>query len=57
LSSIATLLEQLTARITVMAESASSAHEDDLASELFGIERSLAGAKRRIDKLVSPRRR
>jgi hypothetical protein len=56
LSSIASLLEQITARVTVMAESASASHEAELASELFAIERALAGARRRVDKLAHPRR-
>lgn len=39
-----------------MAESASESHESDLAGELFGVERSLAGARRRVEKLASPKR-
>jgi methyl-accepting chemotaxis protein len=56
LSSIASQLEQITARVTAMAESAHAAHEDDLASELFGVERALSGARRRVERVVQPRR-
>lgn len=56
LSSIATLLAQITERITAMAEAASAAHETDLAAELFGVERSLTGAQRRVERIASPRR-
>ncbi|HUY30222.1 MAG TPA: hypothetical protein VMV02_04425 [Acidimicrobiales bacterium] len=56
LSSIATLLDQITVRVTAMAEAASSAHEDDLAAELFGVERALSTAQRRVERLASTRR-
>jgi hypothetical protein len=56
LSSIASILEQVTARITAMAESAHAAHEGELARDLFGVERSLTTAKRRVDKLANSKR-
>lgn len=57
LSSIATSLEQITLRITAMAESAAHGHDAELSSELFGIERALLGARRRVDKLANAKRR
>jgi hypothetical protein len=56
LSSIATLLQQLTDRIGAMGESAQRDKEDALASELFSVERALAGAGRRIVRLLGPGR-
>ena len=56
LSSIATLLEQLTKRVGAMAEVAEADKDDNVAHELFGIERILVGANRRITRLVGPRR-
>lgn len=55
LSSIASLLEQLTARVTAMGDAAVAAHEDDLAAELYGVERSLSTAQRRVERLAGPR--
>jgi hypothetical protein len=56
LSSISSLLEQLTQRISVMGETAQRDKEDGLASELFAIERALTGAGRRIVRLLGARR-
>jgi len=56
LSSIATLLEQLTTRISAMGEQAQVVKEDGLASELFAVERALVGAGRRINRLLGPSR-
>jgi hypothetical protein len=56
LSSIATLLDQLTARISAMGESAQRDKEDAVANELFAIERALVGAGRRISRLFAPQR-
>ncbi len=56
LSSVATLLGQITARVTAMAERAAAQHEDDVAAELFGVERALAGAQRRVERIANPRR-
>lgn len=52
LSSIASLLAQLTERVTALAESASAAKKDDVASDLIAVERALTGAGRRLDRLV-----
>lgn len=56
LSSLADLLEQLTRRITTMAEDAQRAKEEGLAKELFAIERGLFGAHRRVTRLLTARR-
>ena len=56
LSSLSEMLDQLTTRIAKMAESASHEHDDALSPELFAIERALAGAQRRIARLLRARR-
>ncbi|MDQ1397568.1 MAG: hypothetical protein QOG64_2827 [Acidimicrobiaceae bacterium] len=55
LSSLATALDELTSRITAMADDAASQQRDDIASELFEIERALTGASRRLMKVVGGR--
>ena len=50
IGSLATTLDELTKRVTALAESAGH-EEEELALELFGIERSLSGALRRLRKL------
>ncbi len=55
IGSIATTLEELTRRIGGLAEAAEAADEET-AVELYGIERSLAGALRRLRKLSDPGR-
>jgi hypothetical protein len=56
LSSIAELLDQLTTRITAMAEAVYAQKEDNAASELFAIERTLRGASRRLERVIAPKR-
>jgi hypothetical protein len=56
LSSVATQLDQIMRRVTAMAEHATALHEDDVAAELFGVERALSGAQRRVERLANPRR-
>ncbi|MDA8291898.1 MAG: hypothetical protein M0Z33_09510 [Actinomycetota bacterium] len=56
LSSLASLLDELTVRVTALADSALAVHEDDVAAELYGVERSLATARRRIERLAGPHR-
>jgi hypothetical protein len=51
LSSLATVLDELTRRVTRNAESAAAAHDEEVASELFAIERALGGASRRLSRL------
>ena len=56
IGSLATTLEELTKRVSSLAETAE--HEDEeLAAELFGIERALSGALRRLRKLSESSRR
>jgi len=54
ISSLATTLEDVTRRIASLAEAA-RAEEESLAAELFGVERALTGALRRLRKLTEPR--
>jgi hypothetical protein len=52
LSSVSTALDELTKRLSTMAD-ASAGEQSDMSVELFEIERSLRGAQRRLQKLVS----
>ncbi len=52
LSSVSTALEDLTIRITESAERHVGTDEEDIASELFEIERSMRAAGRRLARLV-----
>ncbi len=52
LSSISSTLEQLVRRVAEMAERAESSDEDDVAAELFAVERALEGAGRRLERMV-----
>ena len=52
LSSVSTALDELTKRLSAMADAAVGA-EQDISVELFEIERSLRGAQRRLQKLVT----
>ena len=52
LSSISSTLEQLIGRLGAMAETARQAREEDVASELFTVERGLASAQRRLSRMV-----
>jgi hypothetical protein len=56
LSSLATALDELTRRVTLHAESADSAKDEETARELFAIERSLTSANRRLYRLAHRRR-
>jgi hypothetical protein len=55
LSSIAASLEQITRRISVMAEQANDEQEETVSSELFSVERALQGASRRLERVVASR--
>ncbi len=52
LSSIASSIEQLTTRLSSIAEQASSVKDEKVATELFAVERALQGAGRRLSRLV-----
>jgi DNA-binding ferritin-like protein len=51
LSSLATALDELSRRITVHADAADEAKDEETARELFAIERSLNSANRRLSRL------
>ncbi|HEV3265895.1 MAG TPA: hypothetical protein VG014_10245 [Acidimicrobiales bacterium] len=57
LSSLATALEDLTRRVTAHADAAVGAKDEDMAKELFAIERALMGASRRLTRLTTALRR
>lgn len=52
LSSLATALEELTRRVTGIAEGYAAAKRDDVATELFQVERGLLSAARRLSKIA-----
>ena len=52
LSSLTSSLEELTRRLTALAESAQREGDEESASELFGVERSLNGALRRLRRFA-----
>ncbi len=51
LSSVATALDDLTRRVTAMAEALSGTQADWVAQDLFAVERSLNAANRRLTTL------
>ncbi len=54
LSSMSSVLDDLLRRISTMAaEMSQETAEDDIASELYEVERSLSTAQRRLHKLLS----
>jgi hypothetical protein len=57
LSSLATALSELTRRIGALAEQAASDRDEEVAAELFAVERAMRGAGRRLERLTAPRRR
>jgi hypothetical protein len=52
LSSISSSLEQLSRRIASLGESAQRSKQEDVAAELFAVERAIASAERRLTRLV-----
>jgi hypothetical protein len=54
LSSLTSTLEEVTSRITSLAESANDAGDAELATELFAVERALRGALRRLARQSAP---
>ena len=52
LASVATGLDELTQRITHLADATSGPEGEHVASELYEIERSLQQAARRLERLV-----
>ncbi len=57
LSSITSTLDELTRRVTALAERSRDAGEADLAAELFTVERDLRGALRRLGRAIDGGRR
>jgi hypothetical protein len=57
LSSLATALDELTTRITAIADSYASSERDELAADLYAVERALTGAQRRLTKVIDADRR
>jgi len=57
LSSLATALDDVAERVTAIAESYAGARRDDLATELYQVERALAGARRRLARVLDSQRR
>lgn len=55
LSSLTSTLDELTRRVTALAERAQGERDDELATALFAVERSLQGALRRLQR-VEPHR-
>jgi hypothetical protein len=53
LSSISSALEDLSGRISKLADQLSSKGENDLAHELFEVERSLTPPLRRLSRLIN----
>lgn len=51
LSSLATALDELTRRVTAHADAANALKDEEIARELFAIERSLNSANRRLTRL------
>jgi hypothetical protein len=52
LSSLATALDELTARVAGIAEELDGTEHDLMASELFEVERALSAAQRRMARLL-----
>ncbi len=52
LSSVTTVLGDLTERVTAMAESYAGTPREDVASDLYEVERALRTAARRLDRLL-----
>lgn len=52
LSSLATALDELAKRVTTIAEDLAGTRRDDLATELYQVERALAGARRGLRRAL-----
>lgn len=52
LSSLATALDELTRRVTRIADDFMAARREDVGAELYAVERLLDTARRRLDKVV-----
>jgi 5-hydroxyisourate hydrolase-like protein (transthyretin family) len=54
LSSLATALGELTARVTAIADTLAGTEADSVAVELYQVERALREALRRLERLARP---
>ena len=52
LSSISTAIEDLPARVTTIADDYATTPREDLAADLYDVERSLRSAQRRLDRVI-----
>ena len=52
ISSLSSTLKDLNDRVSVMAESAQASGNEDMARELFAVERALGGALRRLGRFT-----
>ena len=52
LASVSTVLADLSARITAMAEAFDEGGRDDIATDLYEVERGLQAAQRRLARIV-----
>ncbi|HVA09208.1 MAG TPA: hypothetical protein VNG12_20950 [Acidimicrobiales bacterium] len=52
LSSLSSTMKELHDRVTSLAESAQASGEEEIARELFAVERALGGALRRLRRFV-----
>ena len=55
LSTLASTLDEVTRRVSALAEQSRDAGDEALAAELFGVERALTGALRRLSRLSNER--
>jgi hypothetical protein len=53
LSSIASSLDQIAARVTVLADAATADKREDVAANLIAVERALVGAVRRLERMLA----
>jgi len=56
LSSIASSLEQISRRVTALADAAVAAKREALGADLIAVERALLGAVRRLERLLANKR-
>jgi hypothetical protein len=54
LASLSTALEELTRRVSGIADRAAGEQDEETAAELFAVERALNGAGRRLARLTAP---
>lgn len=56
LSSLATALDELSRRVTAIAETYAASRRDDLATELYQVERALVAAGRGLERVLKSHR-